>query len=200
MIDSKATYREYVKLDIMAYQLRRLSLYAYFRCDCLRYQLRLRKIEYLYNVRRSNPFCAVYQMLLEVLNHRLGVRIGLTLPKNVCGPGLCIVHHGTVVISEKAQIGRFCRIHPGTCIGEYNGAPVIGNNVYIGPGAKIFGDIHIGNNVSIGANAVVNKSFGNNQTIGGIPAKKLSDKSSLETGVFPQEIIDYVTISGKTAS
>ncbi|MBP5666730.1 MAG: serine acetyltransferase [Salinivirgaceae bacterium] len=192
MIDSKKAYKEYIRLDTMAYQLKKVTPYAYFRCDCLRYQLRLRKIEYLYNVHRNNPFCALYRAFLEVINHRLSVRLGLTLFKNVCGPGLCIVHHGTVVISENARIGRFCRIHPGTCIGDYNGAPTIGDNVYIGPGAKLFGDIHIGNNVAIGANAVVNQSFEGNQTIGGIPARKLSETTSLQNGVFPKEIVDFV--------
>ena len=118
------------------------------------------------------------------------VILHLTIPKNVFGPGLCIVHHGTVVVSEKAQVGRFCRIHPGTCIGDYNGAPTLGDYVYIGPGAKLFGDIHIGNNVAIGANSVVNSSFGDNQTIGGIPARHLSAKTSLENGVYPDCIHD----------
>lgn len=188
MIDSKERYKEYVRLDKMAYQVMRMSLYTYMRCDCLRYQLRLRKIEYLYNVRRKDPFCQIFRFLLEFINHRLGIKLGLTIPKNVFGPGLCIVHHGTVVVSEKAQVGRFCRIHPGTCIGDYNGVPTLGDYVYIGPGAKLFGDIHIGNNVAIGANAVVNSSFGDNQTIGGIPARHLSAKTSLENGVYPDSI------------
>ena len=56
--------------------------------------------------------------------------------------------------------------------GENNkGAPVIGNNVYISPGAKLFGGIMIGDNVIIGANAVVNKSFPSNVVIAGCPAK-----------------------------
>ena len=190
MIDSKESYKEYIRLDMMAYQIKHLSLYSYMRCDCLRFQLRLRKIEYLYNVCRNNPFCQIYRMMLEFINHRLAIKLGLTIPKNVFGPGLCIVHHGTVVVSEKAQVGRFCRIHPGSCIGDYNGAPCLGDYVYIGPGAKLFGDITIGNNVAVGANAVVNASFGSNQTIGGIPARHLSSKSSLENGVYPQMISD----------
>ena len=50
-------------------------------------------------------------------------------------------------------------------------APIIGDNCFIGPGAKLFGKIKIGDNVAIGANAVVNKSFGDNVTIAGVPAK-----------------------------
>lgn len=53
-----------------------------------------------------------------------------------------------------------------------NGAPIIGNNVYIGPGAILFGDITIADNVSIGANATVNRSFTeSNVVIAGTPAE-----------------------------
>ncbi|MNL68290.1 putative lipopolysaccharide biosynthesis O-acetyl transferase WbbJ [compost metagenome] len=57
--------------------------------------------------------------------------------------------------------------------------PVIGDNCYIGPGAKLFGAIRLGDNIAIGANAVVNRGFPDgNCTLGGIPAKVISDKSS----------------------
>lgn len=51
-----------------------------------------------------------------------------------------------------------------------DGAPVIGDDVYIGPGAKIYGNIVLGDRVTIGANAVVNRNFGNDQLLVGIPA------------------------------
>lgn len=95
-----------------------------------------------------------------------------TIYKNNFGPGLCIGHYGTLVVNKDARIGKNCRIH--VCVnigGSPAGVPKIGNNVYIGPGAKIFGNITIGNNVTIGANAVVNKSFPDNVTIAGVPAK-----------------------------
>ena len=57
--------------------------------------------------------------------------------------------------------------------------PVIGDNVFIGFGAAIIGDVHIADGVAIGANAVVVKDITHpNVTIGGIPAKTLSDKGS----------------------
>jgi len=180
MITDKTTYKYYLERDLAAYQLSKLSFYNYWWMDCLRFQRRLRKIEYLHNVRKSNPFCQIYLFLLEAINHRLAVRLGLTIPKNVCGAGLCIVHYGTIVISHNAKIGENLRIHPSTSIGNYNGTPQIGDNVYIGPGAKLFGNIHIGNNVAIGANAVVNKDIPDNVTVGGIPAKIISEKSWLE--------------------
>lgn len=63
-------------------------------------------------------------------------------------------------------------------MGENGKAPTIGDNCFIGPGAKLFGDIKIGDNVAIGANAVVNKDFGDNVTIAGVPAKVESKKGT----------------------
>jgi len=190
MITDKQSYRYYLQRDLQAYGLEKISLYTWFRMDCLRYIRRMRKIEYLYNVKRQNLICRVQLFCLEAINHRLSIRLGLTVPRNVFGPGLCIVHHGTVVVSYKAKVGKNCRLHPSTCIGEYNGAPVIGDNVYIGPGAKIFGPVTIGNNVAIGANAVVNRDIPDNVTAGGIPATVISSKSSLSAGLFPDKLTE----------
>ena len=126
---------------------------------------------------------------MQIVNHRLGMKLGFTIPKNVFGPGLCIVHVGPIIVSPKAKVGCNCRIHPCTCIWANYGAPTLGDNVYVGPGAKLYGNITIGNNVAIGANAVVNCSFGDNVTIGGIPAKILSETPSTEQGLFPPELI-----------
>ena len=182
MITSRKEYRQYVKTDIAAYGLTHVSPYNYLRIDQLRFQLRLRRLEYLTN-------CCRWRLLsraaLEVMNHNLAVRLGVTIPKNVFGPGLCLVHRGTVVVSPLAHVGANCRIHPSTSIGDYNGAPTLGDNVYIGPGAKLYGPITIGSNVAIGANAVVNNSFPDNCTIGGIPAHVLSNTGAIEQGVFP---------------
>lgn len=77
-------------------------------------------------------------------------------------------------INSNAKIGANCRLHACTNIGASGGtkfAPQIGDNVYIGPGSILFGDIHIASNITIAANATVNKSFEtSNITIGGTPA------------------------------
>jgi serine O-acetyltransferase len=105
--------------------------------------------------------------------------LNFTIPKNVIGPGLFIVHYGTIIVNPKARIGAKCILHACVNIGEHKGgAPKIGNNCYIGPGAKIFGDIVIGDNVSIGANSVVNKSFPDNVVIAGVPAKIIKYKNT----------------------
>ena len=187
MITSRKEYRYYVRADVSAYGLQHVSLYNYLRIDQLRFQLRLRRLEYLTNCCRWR---LLSRAVLEVMNHNLAVRLGVTIPKNVFGPGLCLVHRGTVVVSPLARVGSNCRIHPSTSIGDYNGAPTLGDNVYIGPGAKLYGPITIGSNVAVGANAVVNSSFPDNCTVGGIPARVLSDTGAIEQGVFPNTRID----------
>ncbi|MFA6372695.1 MAG: hypothetical protein WCW68_08725 [Methanothrix sp.] len=115
--------------------------------------------------------------------HRMSIKLGFTVPVNVFGPGLSIGHVGTIVVNGSARIGANCRIHACTSIATAAGysdkAPKIGNNVYIGPGAKIFGDIIIADDIAIGANSVVNSSFMEpGITIAGVPAKKVGNKGS----------------------
>ena len=144
----------------------------------LRFERQLRKVEYFSNCKAG--FC--WRMLLlynRIKLRRLQIKLGFTIPINVFGPGLSIAHYGTIVVSEHASIGCNCRIHAGVNIGASagkDGAPIIGNNVYIGPGAILFGNITIADNISIGANATVNKSFTNpNVVIAGTPAKVVKE-------------------------
>ncbi|AKB28790.1 serine O-acetyltransferase [Methanosarcina siciliae C2J] len=113
----------------------------------------------------------------------MSVHLGYSIPINVFGPGLCIAHRGTIVVNKDTIIGENCRIHACTNIGSGRDnvllAPKIGNCVYIGPGAKIFGNVEIADNIAIGANSVVNKSFYEKGiSIAGVPAKKINNKGS----------------------
>lgn len=146
----------------------------FFGDECWKFQWHLRHTEY-YNRQRgllSKLRFAWHRYRL----HRYSVLLGFSIPLYSFGPGLQIVHRGTIVVNDKAKIGKDCRIHVDVNIGEVNGqAPVIGNNVYIGPGVKIFGDIVLADDIIIGANAVVNKSFVTpGVTIAGVPAKVIS--------------------------
>jgi len=185
MIQSKKDYLHYLSEDLRAYQLNTYSFWIGFKSPILRFQRRLRKIEYINNCKK-NPISKIFLLYLRYLNNKLAIRLGFSIPPNVFGPGLCLPHYGTIVITAKSKVGKNCRIHPGTALGAYHGAPQIGDNVYIGPGAKLYGDITIGNNVSIGANCVVNKSFPENVALGGIPADIISNKSTKELGMFPE--------------
>lgn len=89
------------------------------------------------------------------------------------------IDHGTgIVIGETATVGNDCTIYHGVTLGgtgknRNKRHPDIGDNVMIGCGAKILGPIKIGNNVKIGANAVVTKNVEDNSTVVGIPGKVL---------------------------
>lgn len=104
---------------------------------------------------------------------RMTYRYALHIPPHVCGKGLSIAHVGPIIINSKASIGEDCRIHVGVNIGANGGdSPRIGDRVYIGPGAKVFGDISLADDIKIGANAVVNKSCHESGTVlVGVPAK-----------------------------
>lgn len=134
----------------------------------------LRRVEYLTNC-KSGLFWEVVLLLNRLRFRKLQVKLGFSIPINVFGPGLSIAHFGTIVVSQYASVGSNCRLHVGVNIGASGGgndAPIIGNNVYIGPGAILFGGIKIADGISIGANATVNKSFEEkNVVIAGTPAK-----------------------------
>ncbi len=118
----------------------------------------------------------VIPWFLEGLNRAVfRVQIG---PNVDIGPGL-MLPHGYVVIDGFVRIGRNCQINPWVTIGLNNSrrllftvkGPTIGDDVYIGTGAKILGPVVIGDNARIGANAVVLDSVAAGATVVGVPAR-----------------------------
>lgn len=107
----------------------------------------------------------------QLLSHRIRSKWGIDIDRVAeIGAGFYIGHYGGITISGLAKIGRNVNISQLVTIGlsgkgETRGAPTIGDNVYIAPGAKIFGKILVGNNVKIGANAVIFKSIPDNATV-----------------------------------
>ena len=103
------------------------------------------------------------------------ITTGISIPPEAnIGKGLLINHFGGIIINDGTRMGDFCTISHGTTLGNKRPggrSPAIGNNVYIAAGAKILGDITIGDNCIIGANAVVMGSMPANSIIAGIPAK-----------------------------
>lgn len=183
MIKSKSDYYRFLQADKEALNIHRVYPRPLVD-DIWRFQRLLRKLEYYTNCKKSF-FYKPYVLILKFKFHKLSRILGFDIPINVFGPGLSIAHRGTIVVNGKARIGANCRIHACVNIGTGNDrdqkVPTIGNNIYIGPGAKIFGEIVIGDNTAIGANAVVNKSFPEgNMTIAGIPARKISNKGTEE--------------------
>ena len=183
MIKTKKDYKEYLIADLKATEIYKSKFVKRLYDNRYKFYKSLRLTEFYYN-RKQNIFTKIIKRFLYIRHVRLCNKFGWTIPINVFGPGLAIVHQGTIVVSGSAKIGKNCRIHVCTNIGRAishgkAGAPIIGDNVYIGPGVKMFGNIKIGDNTAIGANSVVNKSFEEgNCTIAGVPAKKISDNTS----------------------
>lgn len=121
---------------------------------------------------------------------RLSLRLGFTIGSNVFGPGIALPHYGPLMVHQDACIGRNCRIHIGTVIAgsavimDYDevpefDAPILGDQVYIGPGVKMSGPLVIGSNIAIGANSVVTRSFPiEGVTLSGFPARIIARQGS----------------------
>ena len=132
-----------------------------------------RKEEYYFNTNKMFLF-----HLFKRKRRLLGIKLGFTMDINCIDEGLIIYHYGNIVINSNAKIGKNCKLHGNNCIGNdgknIDIAPIIGDNVDIGYGANIIGDVKIGNNVKIGASACVVNSFNeSNITLVGVPAKRL---------------------------
>jgi len=183
-VTSVSQFCDFIRRDACGQQVRSITR-ALIADPVFRFTVYLRFNELLIN----QNYSPVFRLVPWILYRRLSIRLGFSIPPNVFGPGLSIVHYGLIIVTPHAQIGSNCRIHCGVNIGGQAKlttieearalAPTIGNNCYIGPGAKIFGAINIGDDCAIGANSVVNKSFPENgKTIAGVPAKIINNKGS----------------------
>lgn len=122
-------------------------------------------------------FALLWSKVIEVLT-------GISLPYSAkIGHSFYIGHYGGIIINSKAVIGDNCNISQGVTIGvsgigENRGVPVLGNNIYIGANAVIAGKISIGNDVLIGACSMVKDSFPDYSVLQGVPAILISQKGS----------------------
>lgn len=119
------------------------------------------KLYYLYKIKKSDAFN----------NASMGTNLGFGAYFKT--PPHLPHHLNGIIVAPNAIIGENCTIFQQVTIGqdENGNAPIIGDNCYIGTGAKIIGNITIGNNVKIGANAVVVKDVPSNCTVVGVPGK-----------------------------
>lgn len=183
MIRNKKDLKFYLERDRIAdgYIGKRPKIIGSWSNQIWRYKIFMRKAEYYRNIEKKNILAKIAGALYLFRYTRLGIKLGFTIPLNVAKEGLSIPHYGTIIINGNSHIGKNCRIMTGVVIGSTGGVNVaasIGNNVYIGTGSKIIGDLTIGDAVCIGANSVVTKNIESGITIAGVPAKKISDNSS----------------------
>lgn len=183
MIKSKRDLNQYLEEDMKYYynQSAKERMMLWILQDpahlIAKYVRLLRLEEYYHNVRRDN-IGRILSLYYFRKKNNLGNKLGFKIPINCFDRGLTIYHHGSIIVNETARIGKYCCLHGDNCIGN-NGkidkSPVIGDYLDMGIGSKALGDIRIGSNVRIGANAVVLSSFPeDNVTLVGIPATKKS--------------------------
>lgn len=180
MIDKK-TLLYYLEADKLSLNMKLLRP-RLFGDDIWKYQRSLRFYEY-WLTRKKSLLTRLFRFYWRYRYYNLGIRLGFEIPPFVVGPGLSLAHRGPIIMNPHVRIGKNCRIHSGvnlgTAAGTQDQAPEIGDNCYIGPGAKIFGRIKLAEGTVIAAQAVVNKSFSEgNVTLGGIPAKIISHKGA----------------------
>lgn len=122
-------------------------------------------------------FCLFWQKIIEITT-------GISIPASAkIGHSFYIGHFGGIILNAKTIIGNNCNLSQGVTIGvsglgDKRGVPVIGNNVYIGANAVIIGKIIIEDYVLIAASSLVNSNVSKNSVMLGVPAIKISDKSS----------------------
>lgn len=178
MIKDRLSYKAYLHYESDIYNPSKLGagksvVYRIFTPPAFAFLKSLRSLEYHFNTpglyhKLLLPF--VYWRYLK-----LSQKAGISISKNSCEKGLTLYHFGSIVVNAATRIGRNCCIMNNVNIGANAGsskAPKNGDNVYIGPGAVIYGEIEIADGCYIGANAVVNKSFLEpHAVIAGVPAK-----------------------------
>ena len=175
--------------DWLDYELRRFPKHGRHRIYNLlllsenailrRHQILLRKTEYHIN--------SGHRLLSKIYRLRLAmyqIKYGMHIPPNVFGRGLVVMHAGQIHINDRTRAGENCIIHVHTSLaaaGFNDGVPSIGSGVVLFMGAIVAGDIHIADNVVIGANSVVTRSVEEeNVTVAGNPAKIISHKGRQE--------------------
>lgn len=183
MINTREDLRKYLREDAKANFMEGVSFIHYIiklysgseSAHVYKYLKTLRHCEYHNNNKGVLHKClyGFYKVKL----HRLGFKYNIRIPVNVCGYGVTIYHlagGGGCFINAKS-IGNYCQLRPGVLLGNAHHSedekPIIGDNVSFGPGAKVLGNVKVGDNSYICANAVVTKDVTEKTMVGGVPAK-----------------------------
>lgn len=129
-----------------------------------------------------NPLRLFYYLLYRHYSIKYGFQIHY---ETQIGQGLYLGHFGMVVVNKRAIIGSNCNLSHGITIGQVNrgklkGCPIIGNNVWIGTGCVIVGNIKIGDNVLIAPNTYVNMEIPSNSIVRGNPPQIIYNENATD--------------------
>ncbi len=137
---------------------------------------------FLFRLNRSCKKIPLINLFISILYRLHSEFYGFQIPPNLnIGEGIYIGHYGTIIINGNAKLGNNINLTTNVLIGQTNrgklkGVPQIGDNVYLGYGCVVVGNINIGNNVLIAANAYVNQDVPDNSIVIGNPASIISNK------------------------
>lgn len=149
-----------------------------------KFQKALRKSEKYKEKSKINYFYNILYFYFKKSRIKKGRKLGITISEGVFDKGLRIYHCGNIVVNPNAHIGKNCIIVGNLCIGNVNGelvAPKIKDNVMLGWGTTIIGDVIVEENVKIAAGAVIVKNILTpGATVGGVPGKIIKGEKSDE--------------------
>ncbi len=179
-----------IKIDIYrnygGYSTKLLTKIFFSKADPVNLLLHYRLCHYFVLKEHKNIFQLLLYYAFLFRYKRLQIYCGIELHQlTKVGCGLRIPHRGNIVIHPGTVIGNNCEIMSCVTIGnnilkDRDAVATIGDNVLICTGAKIIGEVSIGNNVIIGANSVVNKSISENVIVAGAPARVIKENSDLK--------------------
>lgn len=139
-----------------------------------KYLICLRRLEYFQNTGKK-----VRAFYYKVKHSRMSAQLGIDIQPNCFGKGLGLYHYGSIIVNGNARFGDYCVIQSGTNISD---GVVAGDQVYIAAGAKVVRNIRIADHVIVAANAAVVRDVEEEGvTVGGVPAKKISENGFYRT-------------------
>ena len=179
MISSKKELQFYIMADMMMNRgkykqsLKDRIKHIIISDYIMQYLKSMRYCAYYSNVQHTAISDLILKPFHEIRYRKLGIKLGFSIGPNTLGYGVVIPHYGTIVVGNSNRLGNYAVLHTSTCISD-NGK-IIGDALYLATGAKMTSNLTLGDNISVGANSVVNKSFNSNCMIAGAPAIKIKD-------------------------
>lgn len=175
-LQTKADLKYYLECDRIALGKKRRRPSLRMGDRIWRFEILMRKCEYLFNRKRQNPAYILPYYWFKWHFNRQCVLHNIEMPMNVIGEGLVIWHLQNIIINANAHIGKNLSLSAGVTVGQaHDRIPEIGDNVELMLDARVLG-VTVCDHVVVGAGALVVKPITEPYTVwAGLPAKRLSN-------------------------